>query len=58
MDCLGVIDFTTEKSVHFVPRYDQMFQVWMTVQSLEQLQQKNSGIDEVRYSDTLEDYIK
>ena len=51
MDCYGLIDFDTGKSILFVPRMDNYVKIWMTVLTLEEYQAKYSAIDEVMYSD-------
>jgi Xaa-Pro dipeptidase len=58
MDCFGLIDFENKKSVLFVPKYDEFYKVWMTVLSLDQFKEKYSSVDEVMYTDDIEQYFK
>eukprot|EP00356_Strombidium_inclinatum_P004552 CAMPEP_0170488268 /NCGR_PEP_ID=MMETSP0208-20121228/6860_1 /TAXON_ID=197538 /ORGANISM="Strombidium inclinatum, Strain S3" /LENGTH=506 /DNA_ID=CAMNT_0010762791 /DNA_START=8 /DNA_END=1528 /DNA_ORIENTATION=- len=58
MDCYGAIDFVNERSILFVPKLDNMYKIWMTVLSLEELKTKYNLIDEIRYVDEMETYFK
>jgi len=40
MDCVGVIDFATEKPILFAPKLDNLYQVWMTIYTKEDLAAK------------------
>ena len=57
MDCYGAIDFETEKCVLFVPNYDKFYQVWMTILTLDQFNEKYNLIDEIMYVDQMEEYF-
>ena len=35
MDCYGMIDFAQEKAILFVPKMDNLYKIWMTVQTKE-----------------------
>jgi hypothetical protein len=47
MDCIGVIDFATEKPILFAPKMDPYYQIWMTIHTKETLHEKYGY--EVRY---------
>lgn len=58
MDCYGIIDLETKKSTLFVPRYDDYYQIWMTLLSLDDFKTKYSTIDDVLYVEDIEKYFK
>ena len=58
MDCYGFIDLKTEKTVLFIPKYDELYKVWMTVLSIDQVKAKYTMIDEIMYVDQMEQYFK
>ena len=55
MDCYGLIDFTTEKAILFVPKMDNLYKIWMTLMTKEDFQTKYEV--EVKYLDELEEYM-
>lgn|ERR1719469_229411 len=55
MDLYGIIDFTEEKAILFVPKLDNMYKIWMTVMSKEDHASKYEI--EVRYIDELQEYL-
>lgn len=58
MDCYGVINFEEEKTILFVPKLDNYYKIWMTVQTLEEQQTQYHLIDEIRWVDQIEEYFK
>ena len=57
-NCYGVIDFETEKVILFMPRPDNLYKIWMTVMSKDDMQSKYPKIDKIMYIDELKDYFK
>ena len=55
MGCVGVIDFATEKPILFVPQMDRIYEIWMTLHSVEDFAKKYEM--EVRNISELEDYL-
>ena len=55
MGCVGVIDFATEKPILFVPQMDRIYEIWMTLHSIEDFAKKYEM--EVRNISELEDYL-
>ena len=55
MDCVGVLDFATEKTILFVPQLDNLYMIWMTVYTKEDLAAKYNM--EVRYLSELTAYL-
>ena len=40
MDCYGFIDFNKEKVIVFAPLLDNLYKIWMTVSTMEELSAK------------------
>lgn len=55
MDCVGVIDFATEKPILFAPKLDRIYEIWMTLHSAEDLSKKYGF--EVREISELASYL-
>jgi len=55
MDCVGVIDFATEKPIMFAPKLDRIYEIWMTLHSAEDLSKDYEF--EVRDLTELSNYI-
>lgn len=55
MDCIGVLDFATDKPILFVPQLDNLYKIWMTVYTKEDLAAKYNM--EVRYLVELGPYL-
>jgi len=58
MDCYGVIDFTNERTILFIPRLDELYEIWMEVLKIDEAKKKYDMIDEIRFVDELESYFK
>lgn len=58
MDCYGIIDFTEEKSYLIAPKLDNFYKIWMTTWSKEELKGKYIEIDEIYYTDEIEELLK
>ena len=58
MDCYGIIDFQEEKSYLFFPKLDNFYKIWMTTMSKDELKEKYSGVDEICYTDEIQDVLK
>ena len=58
MGCYGIIDFDTEKTILFVPKTDEMLQIWMTILTIDEVKQKYYLIDEIRYDDEIDTYLE
>jgi len=54
MDCYGVIDFTNEKTILFVPKLDNFYKIWMTVLDLEGYKKRFNLIEEIYFIDDME----
>lgn len=54
MDCYGVIDFDTEKSILFVPKLDNYYKIWMTVLDTDEFKTKYNLIDNIFFTENLE----
>ena len=55
MDCVGVIDFATDKPILFAPKLDRIYEIWMTLHSAEDLSKTYDY--EVRDITELSNYI-
>ena len=40
MDCYGFIDFNKEKVIVFAPKLDNLYKIWMTISTMEELSTK------------------
>ena len=58
MDCYGIIDFKENKTYLFAPKLDNIYKIWMTTMSKEELKAKYTGVDEICYTDEIEDVLK
>jgi hypothetical protein len=58
MDCYGIIDFDSEKSILFVPKLDNYYKIWMTVLDTDEYKTKYNLIDEIYFTDYIESYFK
>lgn len=58
MDCYGIIDFKEQKTYLFAPKLDNFYKIWMTTMTKEELKQKYSGVDEIYYTDEIEEVLK
>lgn len=58
MDAYGAIDFVNEKVVLFMPKLDNFYKIWMTTLSKEEFKAKYTTVDEIYYTDEIEQYFK
>lgn len=56
-DCYGLMELDTGKATVFIPRLEEDYKLWMYVPPQEEIRTR-WGLDEVRYVDELEDYLK
>ena len=56
-DCYAIIENNTGNTVLFVPRYPEIYQMWMYVKPIEDFK-KDYKVERVLYVDELEDYLK
>ena len=58
MDAYGVIDFQNEKAILFLPKLDNYYKIWMTVLDLEGYKQKYPLIEDIQFTDSIEEFFK
>lgn len=58
MDAYGVIDFQNERATLFVPKLDNYYKIWMTVLDLDEYKKKYPLIEDIQYTDSIEDFFK
>ena len=58
MDSYGIIDFQNEKAILFLPKLDNYYKIWMTVLDTDEFKKKYNLIEDVRFVDDLEEFIK
>jgi len=58
MDAYGAIDFVNEKAVLFMPKLDNFYKIWMTTLSKDEFKAKYTSVDEIYYTDEIEQYFK
>ena len=58
MDAYGVIDFENEKAIVFMPKLDNYYKIWMTVLTTDEYKRKYPLLDEIRFTETMEDFFK
>ena len=58
MDSYALVDFANEKTILFLPKLDNTYKIWMTVLTLDQYKEKYTMVDDILYTDQLEQFVK